>query len=158
MSPKPPDLGDPKLEAAVEVVIRWLDAHGYGQLALDVAGATDPAPKTRARWARAAAKRLRSAAAAALGRSTSEAKRAAARANGRKGGRRTTLITVGTGTEVEVHAEAEWIGYTVAGQPAFRARTPAAGRWLKRHGYEHAAWFLREVFETIPNGRCWALA
>lgn len=103
-------------------------------------------------------------AAAALGRrggrARSEAKAAAARANGARGGRPVKTITVGAGggRTIEIHADAVWIGYTVQSKVALVARTPAAARWLKRRGYEYARWTLAEVYDPPEgwHGRCWA--
>lgn len=75
-------------------------------------------------------------AAAALGRKggavRSEAKTAAVRANGKLGGRPVKLHEVGGET---VHADVDAAG-KVGSLQAFRARTPAAARWLARHGFE----------------------
>ena len=77
-------------------------------------------------------------AAAELGRKggavRSEAKAAAVRANGALGGRPVKLHTV---AGLEVHADAA-LAERIEGRPAFRAATPAAARWLSRHGFEHA--------------------
>lgn len=76
-----------ELETAVEIVVRWLADHGHEDLAMAIAGVTDPSPRTRARWARGAAKRLAAQLGARGGAATGEAKAAAARANGARGGR-----------------------------------------------------------------------
>lgn len=91
-----------------------------------------------------------------------DAQAQASRENGRRGGRPVRTITVGawsTGRAV-VHEGARHVGYTIDGRVALVAATPAARRWLKRHGYEYAQWNLREVFDPPEgwNGRCWAQA
>ncbi|GAC1455466.1 MAG: hypothetical protein PVSMB1_04980 [Gemmatimonadaceae bacterium] len=107
-------------------------------------------------------KRRKNPAAVALGRrggkAKSDAKTTASRSNGKRGGRPTRLVQVGAAGagEVEVHADAEHVGYTVIGECAFLARTPAAAQWLRRHGYRYKAWKMREVLNTIPTGKCWA--
>src|SRR5258707_605496 len=106
--------------------------------------------------------RRKNPAAVALGRrggnAKSEAKAEASRENGKRGGRPTKLMKVGAfgAGEIEVHADAELIGYTQLGAAAFIARTPTAARWLSRHGYKYAAWKMREVLDSIPTGKCWA--
>jgi hypothetical protein len=103
-------------------------------------------------------------AAAELGRQggsrQSPAKAAASRMNGAKGGRpvRTKSFGAPGGVQVEVHADARHIGYTVAGRAAFVARTGAAARWLKRHGFVYSSWQLAESVDVPEdwNGRCWA--
>ncbi|HEY3803903.1 MAG TPA: hypothetical protein VGL61_14910 [Kofleriaceae bacterium] len=61
------------------------------------------------------------------GKANTAAQKRARAANGKLGGRpvRTRRIE-----GVEVHADAVPVG-----DGAFRARTPAAARWLERHGY-----------------------
>ena len=70
-------------------------------------------------------------AAAALGarggRANTDAQRRARAANGRLGGRPARVRQV---AGVAIHADAEAVG-----DGSFRARTEAAARWLKRHGY-----------------------
>lgn len=70
-------------------------------------------------------------AAAALGKrggsANTEAQRRARAENGKLGGRPVITHKVGG---VVVHVDAQHIG-----DGAFRARTEAAARWLKRHGY-----------------------
>ncbi len=81
-------IGSLQIEDAVEVVVRWLDEHGRSDLAKAVKAAMDPqthaerkvSAKVRSLWAAELGKRG--------GSSTSEAKAAAARANGIKGGPR----------------------------------------------------------------------
>lgn len=77
-------------------------------------------------------------AAAELGRKggavRSKAKAAAGRRNGLLGGRPVTLHTV---AGIEVHADVT-LAERIDGRPAFRAASPAAARWLARHGFEHA--------------------
>lgn len=87
----------------------------------------------------------------------SEAKADAARANGKRGGRPVKTITVGAQGDgrVTVHADASLVGYTASSQPAFVARTPAAARWLKRHGYTYGDHALVELHEELPTGKCW---
>lgn len=73
-----------EVEQAVEVVIRYLVAHGHEALAAAVAQATDPrSPEEIA----AIVRELRPLVARMLGASTSRRKAAAARKNGRLGGR-----------------------------------------------------------------------
>jgi hypothetical protein len=104
-------------------------------------------------------KRTLSRAAAALGRkggaARSKAKAAASRRNGAQGGRPVKTRWIGS---VEVHAQTELVGCTSAGRPALLATTPAAARWLKRHGFTHARHELRNTINppTGWNGRCWA--
>jgi hypothetical protein len=102
-------------------------------------------------------------AAAALGRrggaARSKAKTEASRRNGAKGGRPVLTVSVGApGAQVEVHADAALVGFTAGGRPALRALTPAAARWLKRHGFTNARRELRETINPPAgwNGRCWA--
>lgn len=78
-------------------------------------------------------------AAAALGarggKAKTDAKKRASAKNGKLGGRPVRTLDV---DGVEVHADAEPIG------GAFRARTPAAAQWLRRHGYV-SSWPERPV-------------
>jgi hypothetical protein len=70
-------------------------------------------------------------AAAALGarggKANTDAQKRARAANGKLGGRPVNMHKAGG---VDVHVDAVHIG-----DGAFRASTPAAARWLKRHGY-----------------------
>lgn len=79
-------------------------------------------------------------AAAALGarggKANTDAQRRARAANGRLGGRPVRTRNVGGTT---IHADAEAVG-----DGSFRARTEAAARWLKRHGYV-SSWPERPV-------------
>ena len=90
------------------------------------------------------------------GTARSTAKTKAARSNGAKGGRPVKTIDVGLRGlgSVTVHHDAVLVGYTVRNDPAFRAASPAAARWLKRHGYERSVWRLSEIFEEVEY--CWA--
>jgi hypothetical protein len=105
-----------------------------------------------------------SSAAAALGRkggaARSKAKAEAARRNGAQGGRPVRLqrIALAQGPWLDVHTDAALVGVTAAGRPALLARTPAAARWLKRHGFTSARHELRNTINPPAgwNGRCWA--
>jgi hypothetical protein len=90
------------------------------------------------------------------GKAKSTAKAAASRANGTRGGRPVRTVSVGVRGEgkVEMHVDVELVGYTVQSKPAWRAKTPAAARWLKRRGYEYAKWQLAEVFAEVE--KTWA--
>lgn len=78
------------------------------------------------------------------GSARSDAKTASSRANGSLGGRPVKLRTI---AGITVHADCERAGTIEAGwhkgKPAFKALTPAASRWLRRHGFVRSGkrWF-----------------
>lgn len=120
-------------------------------------------------------------AAVALGRkggaAGTKAQNVARRANGRLGGRplKMKVIKFKLGTlaenmmgmglsaklpaevgQIEVHPDVILVGHVSLSRPALLHTSPAAYRWLKRHGYRYASWNLIESFEDLPQGRCWS--
>ena len=57
---------------------------------------------------------------------------------------------------VIVHRDAQHVGYTSGNLPAFVAKSPAAGKWLRREGYVYSSHHeMKTLFEPLRTGRCW---